>query len=266
MQTIKQKIFKILHTSTYEYLVVLILALNLISFAVESDQSYVSKVAYHYAIIFDKIFLYLILIELILKVFSSPEPFYKNKWLLFDFILISVCFIPNYQHFAFLRSLRVLRVLIMVEYVKEFKKIIVGITTSIPQIFSTITFLFFILLTYSVMTLKVYGTSIPEYYGTLQQSLITNFGLINGDSVISVMKRTQKHSFFSLFLNMIYIVVIGLTVLSLFTGFVVNSIQKVTKETDQEELNTLRLLLELNRKIERMEKQLNKYKNFEEKP
>ena len=127
----------------------------------------------------DNIILWFFVVEILLKFFSFgarfPE-FFKDGWNVFDFVIISACFLPfDGQSIIVLRLLRVLRVVRLVGTVPELKLIVNTLLKSIPSmgyIGALLSILFYI---YACLGTFLFRANDPVHFESLHLTLLSLF-------------------------------------------------------------------------------------------
>ena len=127
----------------------------------------------------DKIILCLFVFEILLKIYalgSRFHEFFKDGWNVFDFIIVSACFLPfDGQSIIVLRLLRVLRIVRLVGTVPELKLIVNTLLKSIPSmgyIAALLSILFYI---YACLGTFLFRANDPVYFESLHLSLLSLF-------------------------------------------------------------------------------------------
>ena len=76
--------------------------------------------------------------EIILKLSVYKLYFFKNGWNIFDFIIVTLCLVPNIENLAILRAFRVLRVLRLLSMFPRMRLVANALLNSIAPMFSIV--------------------------------------------------------------------------------------------------------------------------------
>jgi len=127
----------------------------------------------------DRVILWLFVFEIGIKMVSFGsrfQDFFKDGWNVFDFIIVSACFLPfDGQSIIVLRLLRVLRIVRLVGTVPELKLIVNTLLKSIPSmgyIAALLSILFYI---YACLGTFLFRENDPVHFDSLHLSLLSLF-------------------------------------------------------------------------------------------
>jgi voltage-gated sodium channel len=204
----------------------------------------------------DQIILFIFVGELLLRFIASSRTFFRSPWNIFDFIIVSIAFIPTNEVFAVLRAVRVVRALRLVSIFPRLRRVVEGLIRSLPGIGSIGAILLIIMYVFAVMATKLYSASFPQWFGSLESSVFSLFQIMTlegwPDIVRSVMK-TYPHAWIFF---VIYILIATFSVLNLFIAVIVDAMQKQHEAEEQENDGALtRIEIEiskLSRKIDQL--------------
>jgi len=127
----------------------------------------------------DSIILGLFVLEICLKLISfGPRihEFFKDGWNIFDFIIVSACFLPfDGQSVIVLRLLRVLRIVRLVGTIQELKLIVNTLLKSIPSLGYIGVLLFILFYIYACLGTFLFRENDPIHFESLHISLLSLF-------------------------------------------------------------------------------------------
>lgn len=175
----------------------------------------------------DHVILAIFVIELAVRIFVHRWAFFRDRWSLFDLVVVGIALVPASEAFSVLRALRILRVLRLITAVPTLKRVAAGLLASLPGMGSIVFLIGLLYYVFGVLATTLFGQDHPDLFGSLPASLWTLFtvmtleGWVN-DVAIPVM-QTHPHAwvFFVTF-----IVITTFMVLNLFIGVVVNAMQE----------------------------------------
>lgn len=74
------------------------------------------------------------IVELAAKFIALGRRFFRDGWNVFDFLVVAVALLPNAGAFSVVRSLRVLRVLRLINRMPQLRRIADAILQAVPSI------------------------------------------------------------------------------------------------------------------------------------
>ncbi len=213
-----------------------IILINAITLGLETDTEIYSKYG---KILYwiDKTILIFFTIELSLKFYAYRLGFFKSGWNLFDFIIVTIAWIPTAGPLAILRAFRILRVLRLLSIVPQMRRVISAIGHSIPGMMSVIGVLSIVFYVSSVLTTKLFGyhPEMQEWFGSVGASAYTLFQIMTLESWSMGIVRPVMEIFPWAWVFFVpFIIITSFAVLNLFIGIIVDAMQQTQKETRKE--------------------------------
>ncbi len=184
-------------------------------------------------IVLDKLCLGIFVVELMLKLVAYRWHFWRNGWNWFDFLVVAVALVPNAGPWSVLRSLRILRVLRLLTVVPQLRKVVAAFVHSIPGLSGVILVMLIFFYTMGVLATKLFGAAFPYWFGTLGASLFSLFQIMTLESWSMGIVRPVMEVFpwaWAFFVP--FIVVATFTILNLFIGIIVSTMQELSTLPD----------------------------------
>jgi voltage-gated sodium channel len=194
----------------------------------------------------DRACLAVFLAEISVKLFAYRTLFWRSGWNVFDALVIGVALIPGAGPWAVLRSLRVLRVLRLLTVVPALRKVVAAFLHSIPGLSGVVAVMGIFFYTAGVLATRLFGESHPEWFGTLGRSLYSLFQIMTLESWSMGIVRPlmQVHPWAWAFF-VPFIVIATFTILNLFIGIIVSTMQELAITPDPQAVNPeIRALLQ----------------------
>jgi voltage-gated sodium channel len=180
--------------------------------------------------IFDRIVLSIFVLEILLRIIAHGPRFFKDPWSLFDFIVVVIALLPNSGAFSVLRSLRVLRVLRLFTLVPSMRRVIGALVSAVPGLFSIALVLLILYYVFAVIGTKLFGSTYPEWFGNLGNSLYTLFQIMTLESWSMGISRPVMTTFPHAWMFFIpFVLVATFTMLNLFIAVIVNAMQNYSE-------------------------------------
>ena len=208
-------------------------------------------------------------IEIGLRIFARGPAFFRGAWNLFDFFVVAVALIPDGGAYSVLRALRILRVLRLLSTISKLRQIVESLLLALPGIGWVAVLLLLIYYVFAVMGTQLYGDTFPDWFGHVGLSMYTLFQVMTLESWSEAIARPVMDTYPGAWLYFVtFILVSAFTVLNLFIGIIVNSMQSMHWEEEDEKRQAQEekareertaLLTEIRRlsdKVERLERRL----------
>ncbi len=251
-QKLKTKICNILEKPIVDRVIIFLIVINAIIFAIDSHDVLAKSPIYPVLISYDEWLLYIFTLEIFIRMYAMGiKNFFKNPWMVFDCIVIGVCYFPYYQHFAFLRAVKIFRIYRIIEFSKNMQIIIAALWKSIPRIFTIMSIMGLIVFVTGIIATELYGASQPDFFGNLKLSIITLFQIMIADNWGNVVRAVEADHAFSSVFFIAYTILMGFVILNVFIGIIVVGIQDTALQQKEKKKKTRKAKLE--QKIDMME-------------
>jgi len=202
----------------------------------------------------DRVILYFFVFEITLRIVGHGKSvFKKDKWIIFDAIVVGIALVPSYGVFSVLRLATVFRVFMLISDSPRLRRVADSLLHAIPAVFSVTAILAVIFFAFAVMASKLFGGYFPEWFGNLDLSLVTLFQIAtfqDTPEMINEIEGAFRHAwvFFAVFIP-----VVLFTMLNLVVAVIVDAISTSQKE---DHLKELKLISKINQDIEDLKAQL----------
>lgn len=225
-----------LESKTVQSLIVGVILINAIILGLETSSGIMQQIG-GWLVFVDRLCLGIFITELALKLFAYRGRFWKSSWNIFDFLVIAVALAPGAGAWSVLRSLRVLRVLRLLTVIPSLRKVVAAFLHSIPGLAGVVAVMSIFFYTAGVLATRLFGADFPEWFGSLPKSLYTLFQIMTLESWSMGIVRPimQSHPYAWAFF-VPFIVIATFTILNLFIGIIVSTMQELSELPDPKEL------------------------------
>lgn len=264
----KSAIESFLKHSYFNRFIIFLICINAIILGLDTDTFIYSK----YGSILDTVdnlIVWVFTLELLSKMIVYKKDFFKSKWYIFDLVVVTIAWLPNYTWLSILRSLRILRVLRLVSAVPQIRLVVTAMGHSIPGMTSVVGLLSLIFYVASVLVTNVFGNhndaNMQEWFGSVSASAYTLFEVMSLNT--SIIRTTMDLFPWSWLFFIPFVIITSFAVLNFIIGIIVDSMSnaerleaEMTGVDDDLPLTKedLRILLakldSLEEKLERVEK------------
>ena len=174
----------------------------------------------------NNVFLFVFVIELILRMYAWRTRFFKDPWSLFDLIVVGISLLPATGPLAILRALRVLRVLRVISAVPSMRRVVATLLGALPGLGAIAVLLSLIYYVFAVIATRMFGEAFPDWFGTIADSLYSLFQVMTLESWSMGISRPVMEVFPLAWMFFIpFILIATFTFLNLFIAIIVNAMQ-----------------------------------------
>ena len=215
-----------------------IIALIVLNGAILGIQTSASLTAYFgpWLSLLDQLILAVFVLEIVLKLTASGRNFFRSYWNLFDFFVVAIALVPASGPFAVLRVLRVLRLLRLISVVPRLRFVVESLLHAIPGIASIGVLILIIFYVFAVVATGLYGAAFPDWFGSLGRSMFTLFQIMTLESwSMGVVRPVMQVFPFAWIFFVLFILVATFTMLNLFIGIIVETMQTLHAKSDEDE-------------------------------
>jgi len=194
--------------------------------------------------VIDRTVLAVFVAELVLKLFAYGWRFFASAWNIFDLLVVSVGVLPDKQGLSALRGLRVLRALRLLSVVPQMRAVVQALLDALPGMGAVIVMLSIVYYVFAVMATLMYGAAFDEWFGTLGRSLYSLFQIMTLESWSMGIVRPVMLVYPMAWIFFVpFIVITAFSVLNLFIGLLVNTMQTAVEDDAEAEFEKLRELV-----------------------
>lgn len=265
-RSLRQRIGGFVESQRVQNVIIALICINAVTLGLETSELAQRHIG-GLLLWMERLILTVFVVEIALKLVAFGPRFFRNGWNVFDFLIVGIALMPDSGPFSILRALRILRVLRLLSTVGRLRMIIESLLLAIPSIAWIAGLLVLVFYIFGVMGTKLFGAAFPEWFGTVGLSMYTLFQVMTLESWSMGIARPVMELYPYAWLYFVpFILISAFTVLNLFIGIIVNSMQSMHWEEEDakrteiearahtERERMVRLLEELHQKVDAMEK------------
>lgn len=167
----------------------------------------------------------------ILAHWPRPASFFRSGWNVFDFMVVTVAFLPVNGGFATIgRLLRLLRVTRLVSVFPQLRLIITTMLLSIPSMGHVVLLLSLLLYVYGIAGVYMFREADPMHWGTLGTALLSLFQVVTLEGWIELQRALLPERPWAWVFFASFIVVAVFVVINLFIAVVINNLEKAREK------------------------------------
>lgn len=198
----------------------------------------------HLLVAFDKIVLGIFVAELLVKFYAYRLSFFKNAWNIFDLVVVTLGLLPNRDGLSALRGLRVIRAMRLLSVIPQMRSVVQALLDALPGMGAVIIMISIVFYVFAVMATLMYGPDFPEWFGSLGRSLYSLFQIMTLESwSMGIVRPVMEVHPTAWIFFVPFIVITAFSVLNLFIGLLVNTMQSAVEDESVEEFSHLRDLV-----------------------
>ncbi|KZW98502.1 ion transporter [Pseudoalteromonas luteoviolacea] len=254
------KLTSLVEAKTFQNFLIAVILFNAVTLGLETTQFGKDNAAVLHKI--DLVILLIFTLELVLKLIVYRFKFFKSGWNCFDFIIVSIAWVPAGGALSVLRAFRILRVLRLFSVVPQMRRVIGALGHSLPGMASVIGVLGIVFYVSAVLTTKLFGQhpdpNMQEWFGSIGASAYTLFQVMTLESWSMGIVRPTMELFPQSWLFFVpFIIITSFAVLNLFIGIIVDAMQIMHDEEAKPEqaLATKEDILRVEEKLDALLKQ-----------
>ncbi|MFT7594264.1 MAG: voltage-gated sodium channel [Paracoccaceae bacterium] len=194
--------------------------------------------------VIDRLVLGIFVAELLLKFYAYRWSFFKNAWNIFDLLVVSIGLLPDRGGLSALRGLRVIRAMRLLSVVPQMRAVVQALLDALPGMGAVIIMLSIVYYVFAVMATLMYGAAFDVWFGTLGRSLYSLFQIMTLESWSMGIVRPVMIEFPMAWVFFVpFIIITAFSVLNLFIGLLVNTMQTAVEDESEAEFEKLRDLV-----------------------
>lgn len=249
---LRGRIANLVESSPFITFITFVITVNAITLGLETSKEVMERHG-TFLHILDHLALFIFVVEISMKLYVYKLSFFRAGWNVFDFIIISISFIPAIGPLSIMRALRILRVLRLISVIPQMRRVIGALMHSIPGMASIMAVLLIIFYVAAVLVTTLFGERFEMLFGTIGASMYTLFQIMTlegwSEEVVRPVMAVYPRSWI-FFIP--FIIITSFAVLNLFIGIIVDAMNTMhdrgrvysgpdrRKKRDNEEIKALR--------------------------
>ena len=240
---LSERVREFVERDVVRHTVLAIIVFNAISLGLSTSEFVMSKFGSVF-IVLDRIVLTIFVIELLLKLFAYRMSFFRNAWNVFDLLIVSLGLLPQSEGLSALRGLRVIRALRLLSAMPQMRAVVQALLAAVPGMGAVIIMISIVFYVFGVMATMMYGATFNVWFGTLGRSLYTLFQIMTLESWSMGIVRPVMAVHPNAWIFFVpFIIITAFSVLNLFIGLLVNTMQTAVEEDSDAEFEKFRNLI-----------------------
>ena len=239
----RARVYDLVESDKFKNAIMAVIIVNAITLGMSTSDYLMERIGWILSIT-DNIALTIFVGELLLKFYAYRMAFFKSAWNIFDLLVVGLGLLPRQEGLSALRGLRVIRAMRLLSVVPQMRAVVQALLDALPGMGAVIVMISIVFYVFGVMATLMYGNAFPDWFGTLGRSLYSLFQIMTLESWSMGIVRPVMEQFPSAWAFFVpFIVITAFSVLNLFIGLLVNTMQSAVEEEQEAEFENLRKLV-----------------------
>ncbi len=231
---LRQRLGKWIESAGPRNFITALIVINAITLGLETSPAVKGAVADALRMV-EALILGVFVLEILIKLFAFGPRFFRGGWNVFDFCIVGASLVSGIGSLEILRSLRILRVLRLLSTIGHLRMIIESLLAAIPSIAWIVFLLGLVFYIFGVMGTNLFGAAFPDWFGSVPVSMFTLFQIMTLDSwSMGVARPVMEVYPYAYIFFISFILISSLTILNVFIGIIVNTMQSLTWAQEDE--------------------------------
>jgi len=178
------------------------------------------------------------LVEIVIKMSAQDKilDFFKDRWNIFDFIIVAVTLIPldNSSLAPIARLFRIFRVLRLITARPELKKIIDMLIGAIPSIVDIVLLMFIIFYIYAIVGNFFFMDAPSGLWKDFLVAMLTLFQILTFENWSDIMYEAMQIHPWAWLYFVSFIVIAGFVFFNLFVAVIIGEMEKLSQKEERE--------------------------------
>lgn len=234
--------------------IIAVIVVNAVALGMETSKTLMTEIG-PLILAVDRLCLAIFTAEIVGKLVARGPRFFQSGWNLFEFAVVAISYLPATGGLSVLRALRIFRVLRLVSAMPRLRRVIEGFLSAVPGMASVFGLMALIFYIASVIATKLFGSSFPDWFGTLGLSAYSLFQIMTLESwSMGIVRPVMDVYPYAWLFFVPFILVTTFAVVNLVVGLIVNSMQEAHAEEEVAATEAHRE--EIIRRLEAIERKL----------
>jgi voltage-gated sodium channel len=192
----------------------------------------------------DELFLAIFVVELLIRITafgSRPQDFFKDGFNLFDFVVISLAFVPGVRdNITLLRLVRLLRVVRLVSVMPDMRVLLRAMVRSVPPIASLALLTLLLMYVYGMVGWILFHEGDPEQWGNIGEAMLSLFQILTLENWPQYLDAGQAIHPASWIFFVSYVLIASFLVINILIAIIINSMEEVhsaEREADRDRID-----------------------------
>ena len=253
----KDFFIKVRNNDIFEFFVISIILASAVLVGFRTYEESLNPEIFFYISSLDYLITFIFVVEIFIRIVAekSTIDFFKSGWNVFDFIVISISLIPIESIDAILlaRLVRVFRLLRLVSFVPQFRILIESFLSALPRVGYIMLFMFVEFYIFAAIGSILFSDISPIHWGNVGLAMLTLFQTATLEGWPDLMYQSLEVQRFSWIFFVAFIILNALIFMNMIIGVIIDVI---IESNDDKTPENIRLLNEIQNKLENLESKI----------
>ncbi|MBJ06836.1 MAG: hypothetical protein CMO40_06950 [Verrucomicrobiaceae bacterium] len=209
----------------------------------------------------DLVCLLIFVVEILVKLVAYRIRFWCSGWNVFDFVVVAIALLPGAGPLAVLRVLRVFRLLRLLTVLPQLRRVVAAFLKAIPGLGGVMTVMAVFFYVAAVLTTSLFADDFPDWFGSIGKSLYSLFQIMTLESwSMGIVRPVMEVHPWAWLVFVPFIVIATFTILNLFIGVIVSTMQELSLLPESDDQDTLLILARIEEDLAALRQQVEKGK------
>ena len=247
---------KIRNNNLFEAFVVLVILVSAVSigFRTFDEEMQVYLVYLNYLDYFITLFF---LVEILIRIIAERNilKFFKQGWNVFDFSVVVISLVPieNSETVLLARLIRIFRLMRLISFIPQFRILIEALIQSIPRVGYVLLLMFVVFYIYAAIGSLLFSEIDPLRWGNIALAMLTLFQTATLEGWPDLLYAAFEVYPWSWLYFVSFIIIVSLIFMNMIIGVIIDVI---SRRNDDEAPENIKLLEEINSKLDQLNNKL----------
>jgi len=197
------------------------------------------------------------LVEILIRIIAERNilRFFKQGWNVFDFSVVVISLIPidNSETVLLARLIRIFRLMRLISFIPQFRILIEALIQSIPRVGYVLLFMFVIFYIYAAIGSLLFSEIDPLRWGNIALAMLTLFQTATLEGWPDLLYAAFEVYPWSWLFFVSFIIINSFIFMNMIIGVIIDVI---SRSNDDEAPENIKLLEEINSKLDQLNKKL----------
>ena len=238
----RRKLATLIESRPVQRLIVTVILINAVVLGLETDGDLMNALGPALGGV-DLVCLVIFVVEIAAKLAVYRMRFWRTGWNVFDFVVVAIALLPGGGALAVLRVLRVFRVLCLLTVLPQLRRVVAAFLHAIPGLGGVMAVMAVFFYVAAVLTTSLFAADFPDWFGSIGKSLYSLFQIMTLESwSMGIVRPVMDVHPWAWVVFVPFIIIATFTILNLFIGVIVSTMQELSLLPDSDEQDTLEIL------------------------
>ena len=202
----------------------------------------------------NEIFLGIFIVEILIRLAAygkRPQDYFKDRWNLFDFIVVFAVFIPGVRENAtILRLVRLLRVIRVISILPDLRVLISGMGRALRPIGAMAAMTVLLLFVYGMVGVQIFGDELPERWGNIGSAMLTLFTVLTLEGWNEILFTAQEVTQYAWIFLVSFVLIASFLVINILIAVIITSVEDAREAEREDEIRERYAMAKLDDSLE----------------